>query len=132
MKEINSTDIYHVATKKTVDTIEFNDTNSVAYTAYTTGGILQYNSPIDLTGFTARMQIRAKLTDTTFIDEYTTVNGKLVIDLTNSGIIINVDAITTAAYTFTSAVYSLEMVSAGGVVTPLVTGTITLIPEVTR
>lgn len=132
MKEINSTDTYHIATKKTVDTIELNDTNSIAFTTYTSGGVLQYNSPVDLTGYTARMQIRAKITDTAFIDEYTTVNGKLVLDLTNSGIVINVDAVTTAAYSFTSAVYSLEMVSAGGVVTPLVTGTLTLIPEVTR
>lgn len=132
MTELNSSDEYKVATYKTIDTIELNAINSLGYKAYTTGGVIEYNTPVDLTGYTARMQLRSSLDSTTTIDEYTTVNGKILIDTTGFGITILVDAITTAAYTFSSAVYSLEMVSGSGVVTQLASGTITLIKEVTR
>lgn len=132
MTELNSTDEYKVATYKTIDTIELNAINSLGYKAYTTGGVVEYNEPVDLTGYTARMQLRASLDSTTTIDEYTTVNGKLLIDTSGFGITILVDALTTAGYSFSSAVYSLEMVSGAGVVTQLTSGTITLVKEVTR
>lgn len=132
MTELNSSDDYKTATKLTTNTIELNDINSTGYKAYTTGGVIEYYTPIDLTGYTARMQLRPTLDSTTIIDEYTTANGKIVIDIVGCSITILVDATLTAAYTFTSAVYSLEMVSGSGVVTQLTTGTITLVKEVTR
>lgn len=132
MTDLNSADNYQVASSTTTDTITMNAVNSVGYKAYTTGGIVEYNTPVNLTGYTARMQIRAKLADTTTIDEYTTQNGKISIDTAGFGIILQVDATTTAAYTFSSGVYSLELVSPLGVVTQLCTGNITLIKEVTR
>lgn len=131
MKEINSSDLYHVVTKLTTDTVELNAVNSLGFTAYTSGGVIEYNAPIDLTGYTARMQIRNKLEDTTFIDEYTTTNGRIVIDLVTSSIIILVEPSVTATYTFNSAIYSIELVS-GSTVTSLASGTITLIREITR
>ena len=133
MIDLNSADNYQIASSVTTDTITMNAVNSISYKAYTSGGVVSYNSPVDLTGYTARMQIRAKITDTVPIDEYTTVNGKLQIDTAVSkSIIILVDATTTAGYTFSSGVYSLEMISPTGVVTQLISGTITLIKEVTR
>lgn len=132
MKEINSSETYHIATKLTDNTLELNAINSLGYTAYTSGGVIEYNAPVNLTGYTARMQLRNKIEDTTAIAEYTTVNGKLVIDTANSTITILVPATDTALYTFSTAVYSLELVSATGVVTPFANGTITLIKEVTR
>ena len=132
MTDINSSDTYHIATKLTADTIELNDTNSIGYKTYTSGGILEYQQPVVLTGYTARMQLRAKIDDTTTIDEYTDVNGKIVIDTSGYTILILVDAVTTAGYTFSSAVYSLELVSPTNVVTQLAYGTITLVKEVTR
>jgi hypothetical protein len=132
MTDINNTETYHIATKLTSDTIELNAVNSLGYKTYISGGVIEYNEPINLTGYTARMQLRAKIDDTTTLDEYTTENGKLVINTTDFTVGLGVSATTTAAYTFNSAVYSLELVSAGGVVTPLATGTITLVKEVTR
>ena len=132
MVELNSTENHQIASVVTADTITMNAVNSLGYKAYTAGGVVVYNTPIDLTGYTARMQIRAKITDTLPIDEYNTVNGKIQIDTVGKSIILLVDATTTAAYTFSTGVYSLEMISPTGVVTQLTSGTISLIKEVTR
>ena len=132
MKEINSDDNYLTVSSVTSNSLTFNELNSLAYTAYTSGGVLAYNTPVNLSGYTARMQLRTKIDDTTTLDEYTTINGKIQIDTVNYAITILVDAVTTAAYSFSSALYSLELVSGTGVVTQLATGTITLVKEVTR
>lgn len=132
MTEINSTENYLIATKLDANSLEFNSINSVGYKAYTSEGIIEYNEPINLTGYTARMQIREKIDSTTVIDELTTENGGIILDTTDFGIVIEIGAIKTTTYTFNSAVYSLEMVSPTGVVTTIVTGTLTLIKEITR
>lgn len=131
MTEINSTEDYHTATILTVNTIELNDINSVGYKAYTSGGILEYFEPVDLTGVTARMQIRETIDSTTVIHELTSENGGITIDALNSTITLTISATDTAAFSFTKAVYSLELISAG-VVTPYSNGDIFLIKEVTR
>lgn len=130
MKEVNMVDPV-IATSVTQDTITFNSINALNYTTYTGGGVLEYNQPVDLTGFTARMQIRAKLEDTTVIKELTSENGLIVIDNTTKTITLNISASDTAAFTFQTAVYSLELVN-GAVVTPFANGTVALIREVTR
>jgi hypothetical protein len=78
------------------------------------------------------MQIREKIDSSTTIDELTTENGKITIDNVAKTISLTLSATATAAYIFTSAVYSLELVSSGGEVTPFATGSITLVKEVTR
>lgn len=130
MTEVNSLD-YIVATDVTTNDLTFNDVNSVGFKDYTSGGILEYNDPINLTGMTARMQLREKLASTDIIDEYTTENGMIVLDNTTKTITINVPAATTALYTFKSAVYSMELVS-GPTVLPFIYGSITLDKEITR
>lgn len=130
MKEISSSQ-YYIATSVTSDSLTINSVNSLGFTDYISGGILEYNAPVDLANTTARMQIREKLTSDTVILELTTENGKIVLDNTNKTITINLTATETAAFTFKSAVYSLELVKSG-VVTPFIDGTITLIKEVTR
>lgn len=133
MKEINSTSTthYYTVTNTTSNSVTLNSVNSLGYTAYTSGGVLEYNQPIDLAGYTARMQIRAKLDDTTVIKELTTENGGIVIDNTTKTITLTISATDTAAFTFGTAVYSLELVN-GNVVTPFAGGTVTLTKEVTR
>ncbi len=131
MKEINSSDTYHVVTDTTTNTVTINAINSLSYTDYTSGGVLEYNQPFDLTGVTARMQIRGKLSDTTTLDELTTENGGIVIDNVLKTITIIIDATKTASYTFASAVYSMELIS-GTEVIPFITGTLTLEKEITR
>lgn len=130
MKEINSDD-YYTVTDTTVDTVTFNDVNAVSYTAYTTGGILEYNQPMSLAGVTARMQIRSKVTSDTTLLELTTLNGMIQINDVNKTITIDIPAATTETLTFKSAVYSMELVS-GSVVTPFIYGNMTLDTEITR
>lgn len=132
MKEINDATNYVLATVPDANSIELNSINSLDYTAYTSGGVIEYNEPKDLTGFTARAQLREKLTSTTTLLELTTENGGIVINNTTKTISFNVTAAATAALTFTSAVYSLEMVSGTGEVTTIAEGTMTLVKEVTR
>jgi hypothetical protein len=132
MTAINSTDTYNTVSAVTADTVTLNDINSLGYTAYTSGGVLEYNLPVDLAGFTARMQIREKLTSTATIKDLTTGNGGVVLDNTLKTITIFMSATDTAALTFSTAVYSLELVSSGGIVTQLITGNMTLVQEVTR
>lgn len=131
MREINSQEQYWTVTTKTTDTVTLNQVNATAFTAYTTGGILEYNQPVDLTGYTARMQIRPKLESSTIIHELTTENSGITIDNTNKTIGLNIAATTTDDFDFVSAVYSLEMVKPNLVV-PFLTGTVGLVKEVTR
>lgn len=132
MTELNSDTTYHTATVLTPDTIEINNINSIGYKPYTTGGIIEFNEPVDLAGFTARMQLRAKLEDTSILAEYSTENSSIIINPVASTIQIVVDATTTAGYIFSSAVYSLELISPDGIVNTIITGNISLIKEVTR
>lgn len=132
MVDINSSDEYYIASDTTSNTVAINNINSLGFKDYTSGGVISYNQPVDLTGYTARMQLRTSIDSTTTIDEYTTANNKILIDTVNNVITISVDAVTTAGYSFSSAVYGLELVSPSGVVTTIMTGTITLVKEITR
>lgn len=130
MKELNSSE-YYTATSMTTDTVTLNDVNSVGYTTYVSGGVLEYNEPESLAGCTARMHIRAKVGSTAILLELTTENGMIIINDTNKTITISIPAATTETLTFKSAVYSMEIVK-GLVVTPFIYGTITLDTEITR
>lgn len=133
MKEINSTDTYRKATLLSANSIELNEINAVGYTAYTSGGVLEYNAPIDLTGFTARMHIRAKLEDTATLFTLTTedVENGIVINNTTKTITLYISATNTALFTWTTGVYSLELIS-GTTVSTLITGNVSVKKEVTR
>jgi hypothetical protein len=131
MKEINSDTNYNVVTEATIDTITLNAVNAAGYTAYVSGGILEYNKPVALTGMTARMQIREKIDSTTTLVELTTENGGIVIDAVNNTITLIITAAASTLLNFTTAVYSLELVK-GIEVTPFISGNVSLVKEVTR
>lgn len=131
MKEVNTGE-YITPSAVDANTLTFNHVNAVNYTAYTTGGVLEYNQPVNLSGYTARMQVREKLDSATVIAELTTENSGIVLDNTAKTISLVITAAATAAFSFSTAVYSLELVSAGSEVTPLLSGTISLVKEVTR
>lgn len=131
MKEVNSTETYHIVTGTATNTLTVNSINSLGFTDYTSGGVFEYNVPSGLSSATARMQIRATLSSTEIIDELTTVNGKIVIDDSNKTISVILTDIVTAAYTFSNAVYSMEIIT-GGEVVPFIYGSVSLINEITR
>jgi hypothetical protein len=134
MKEINqpSEDDYYLVTGVTNDTVTLNHVNSTGYTTYTSGGIIEWNTPVPLAGYTGQMQIRETVDSTTSIAELTTANGGISIDTTNYSITITINATQTRAFNFATAVYSLELTDSSGVVTTFLTGNLTLVPEVTR
>lgn len=131
MKELNSNEVYHVFTNVTSDALEINSVNSVGFSAYVSGGILEYNEPVNLVGFTAKMQLRASADSTEVIDTYTELDN-ILIDTSTCTVTIKVPAVTTANYSFSSAVYSLELTSPTQEVTLLTVGSISLVKEVTR
>ena len=89
-------------------------------------------SVIDITGFTARMQVRPTQESATKILDLTTENGGITLGGAAGTIVLAATAVATAAITQERGVYDLELVSGGGVVTPLLKGIINFIPEVTR
>ena len=132
MKEINNQgDSYYLSTSVTSTTIEVNQINSLQYTTYTNGGVIEYNQPVPLAGYSARMQIRETVDSTTVLHEATTQNNQIVVDNTNKTISITLLGNITQAFDFTKAVYSLELYNRNNVVT-FAAGNITLIKEVTR
>lgn len=136
MEEINASGTppkerdYHFATKVDVDNISINDINAASFGAYLSGGYVQYNTPVELTGFTARMSIKDRIGGT-LLATLTDANGKIVLDPTGHTIKIKLGAVETAGYTWVSGVYDLELVSAAGVVTSLLQGNVSLLQEVT-
>lgn len=88
----------------------------------------------DLTGYTARMQVRRTIDSTAFLLSLTTENGTLSINPvegeTNT-IYIDVSASVTASVN-TSGVYDLEIISPTGTVSRILQGIFNLSPEVTR
>lgn len=130
MKEANNLD-YFIASNVSSNTITVNSINSVGFSAYTSGGILEYNAPVDLTGVTARMQIRLKTDSTEVLHTLTTENAGIILDNTLKTITLEIDETVTAAFSFKSAVYDLEILKNSDVI-PFLTGTILLTKEVTR
>ena len=106
------------------------DTVGQTYTAGT--GLVTYFAPKDLTNYIARLHIREDRADTTTIAELTSTGGDIAISTTDAKITITIAAADTAALDFETAVYDLELESAGGEVTRLVEGQVTLCREVTR
>lgn len=131
MKEINLLD-YNIVTAVEQDTVTFNQVNSLGFTPYTTGGVLEYNKPVPIQGLTARMQIREKLTSPTYVHELNTTNGGIVFDNTLKTITLNIPDEVTATFNFTSAVYTLEFGSVNGDTYTFARGSISLDKEVTR
>lgn len=121
---------FHKARVLTANTLELNEVNSAGYNAYTSGGYVQYYTPVDLAGFTARMSIKDKVEGTVLLS-LTTTNGRIAIDNTAKTITLTISATDTAAIDWTEGVYDLEMIDPSGVVTPLLSGIITIQDEVT-
>lgn len=87
-------------------------------------------SLVNLTGYTARMDIRSAAGAVTAIAQLTSSSG-ITLGGTAGTIVVTLSAATTAAITDTSGVYDLELVSAGGVVTRLLEGSVEFVEEVT-
>lgn len=121
---------FHKLAVVDANTLAVSDVNSAFYAAYTSGGFLLYNTPQSLVGYTARMSIKDKIGGAELL-RLDTVAGRIVLDTVNFTVTLTVDAVTTAGLAWTAGVYDLELVSAGGVVTALIKGAVSVVPEVT-
>jgi len=137
MKEINlvNEDDYYLSTSVTGtnnNEIIINSINAANFSTYTSGGIVTWNTPVPLTNLTAAMQIRETI-DSTVLLELTTTNGGIVINPTDYTITVKMTSAQTTAFTFSTAIYSLELTDTlSGKVTTFLTGNLSLVREVTR
>lgn len=94
--------------------------------------VLDNGSPADLSGYTARMQIRASVSSTDVLAEYTTANNMLVISPGDSTVTITVPSSETEDYNWTTGVYDLEIVSGSNDAIRISEGWVKVSPQVTR
>ena len=92
------------------------------------------SNPIDLTGFTAQMQIRESVTSPEVIIELSTSNGRIVLGGTAGTILLQLTGSETEALDFDQAIYDLELtdVAGSGDITRLIQGNVVLSKEVTK
>ena len=87
---------------------------------------------VDLTGYTARMDVRRTATSSETAVELTTENSRIAITAGTGTVTLSLTAAITAVLTAGSYIYDLELVSSGGQVTRLCQGKFTVSAEVTR
>lgn len=85
----------------------------------------------DLTGYTARMQIRPDIDSDTVLLELTTSNG-ITIDGPAGQITLHLTDVETTALDWREGVYDLELIAPSGDVQRLLKGPVEVDPEVTR
>lgn len=91
-----------------------------------------YGVPVDVVGYTARMQVRPNKSSDEVIVEASTDNGYIVVGPEEGTFHINIPADVTATITQTRGVYDLEVTDGGGIVTRLLEGGVCVSKEVTR
>ncbi|CAB4122175.1 hypothetical protein UFOVP26_109 [uncultured Caudovirales phage] len=87
---------------------------------------------INLTGYTARMQIRATVEDVAILAELTTSNGGLVVSEISGIVSLLMSDTQTSAFNWTKGVYDIELISPNSEVYRMVSGSVTVSKEVTR
>ena len=121
---------FYTGTVIDADTIEVNNLNASDFSNYTSGGVIVYNTPTNLTGYTARLTIKDKVGGTELLS-LTTENDRINLSTANATIMLELDATTTSAITFSKGVYDLELMDSTGAVSKLLSGSIKVFEEVT-
>lgn len=90
-------------------------------------------APVDLTGCTAKLQIRETVSSPNTLLSLSTDNARIVLGGTAGTITLKLTAVETAALVgWVNAVYDLEITFTSGFVRRLLQGSVKLSPEVTR
>jgi NADH:ubiquinone oxidoreductase subunit F (NADH-binding) len=87
---------------------------------------------INLTGYSAALQVRSEPTSTTAVLSLSTPSSGITITGATGLVAVHATAAQTGAILAGNYVYDLEITSASSIVTRLVQGTITVSPQVTR
>jgi hypothetical protein len=88
--------------------------------------------PVDLTGCTARMQVREKIEAAEVLLSLSTTDGRITLGGVAGTVNLRVEAEDTAEIVWKTGVYDLEIEFADGTVRRLFSGSIGVSPEVTR
>jgi hypothetical protein len=117
------------------NSLSINDVNSSDFSAYASGGYLQYFTPVDLSGYTAKMEIKDRVGGTVLLTLGSEVvddpQQRITLDNANHTINLSINATDTAALTWTKGVYDLELTGPTGAVTRIFTGSVSVSKEVT-
>lgn len=100
---------YHAVTLIDTTTIEINDINAVGFKTYTSGGVLQFNTPLDLAGYDARLEIRNKKNGDTVLYTMTVTNKLIAIDNATKTVTLYFDAVPLSDLTWKKGYYELEL-----------------------
>lgn len=119
---------YNQITVVDTDTIEINAINAANFKAYESGGHIQFNTPVNITGFTARMSIKDKVGGTELASSDDIID--ITLDTAKHTVTLNISAADTAAIAWAKGVYELELESSSAVVTQLLTGKVSIKTEV--
>ena len=87
---------------------------------------------VDLSGYSARMQLRTYIGDGDVVMELTTTNGRISLGGAAGTINIDLTAAETATLPANQYAYDLEVIAPSGFVTRLIEGFVNVDPEVTR
>lgn len=88
--------------------------------------------PVNLTGCTARMQVRAKIDAPVALMTLTTENGGIALGGAAGTVTLTITSAATTLLAWRAAVYDLEIIFADLTVRRLLAGAVTVSPEVTR
>lgn len=89
-------------------------------------------TPVDLSLYTAQMQIREEIASSAALISLSSGTGEIELGVALGTILVTIPATTTATFTWTQGVYDLELTDLTGGVTRLLQGVVIVSPEVTR
>lgn len=90
------------------------------------------NAPVDITGYSARLQVRETHDSDEYIINLTNLNGGITLGGSAGTIDLYISASDTSAALPGDHVYDLEMISSNSTVSRLIEGRFNITPEVTR
>lgn len=120
---------FHRATYVDGNTIELNDVNAAAMSAYSSGGYLVYYTPVTLTDCVARMTVRDRIGGTALLELDSELLGGLTLDNDTKTITLLLDDDDVAAYDWSRGVYDLEVEDADGKTHRLYYGSVAITPK---
>lgn len=89
-------------------------------------------TPVPITGYSAQIQIRATIDSSTILYDSDTGGDFTITDDVNGEFTLEIPAATTEAWTFTEAVYDIELTTGASKKIRYLKGSVEVDPEVTR
>lgn len=127
---------HYIARVIDADTIELNTVNAHCWKAFSGSGLLVFNKPMQLTGWSCRAQVRDRVGGevlfTWHSDPGENPDGEAEVDVALSQFVLKMDADVAAGLGWKRGVYDVEAIAPGGEVYPVTAiGQITVSDEVT-